>query len=93
MLDATSGYYKIAFDEVSKEKTAFAWKGGLYGFNKFPFECAKRSVIQKINKLDINEECKQFVLPYSDDIFVFLRSDKEHEKHLEMLRTRLLNVG
>lgn len=36
-VDATSGYYQIAMNENYKEKTAFAWKGGLYEFNRLPF--------------------------------------------------------
>jgi hypothetical protein len=36
-LDATSGYYQVGIAEADKEKTAFAWKGGLYEFNRMPF--------------------------------------------------------
>jgi hypothetical protein len=37
-LDATSSYYQIEMNNEDRQKTAFAWKGGLYEFNRMPFE-------------------------------------------------------
>ena len=36
-LDLRSGYWQIAMDDKSKEKTAFTCHLGLYDFNRLPF--------------------------------------------------------
>lgn len=36
-LDATSGYFQIPIDKADIEKTAFAWKTGLYEFVRMTF--------------------------------------------------------
>ncbi|KAF9761285.1 Retrovirus-related Pol polyprotein from transposon opus [Nosema granulosis] len=71
-LDATSGYYQIGMHEPDKQKTAFAWKGGLYEFNRMPFGlCNAPATIQRAMDQLIGNPCSKFVIPYLDDIIVF----------------------
>ncbi|MGL6131243.1 MAG: reverse transcriptase family protein, partial [Fusobacteriaceae bacterium] len=88
-LDATKGYYQIELEEADKEKTAFAWKGGLYEFNRLPFGlCNAPATFQRIMD-NIFRGCYDYVIPYLDDIIIFSRSKDEHRLHLRSVMEKL----
>lgn len=89
-LDATSGFYQIALDEETKEKTAFAWKEGLYKFTRMPFVlCNAPATFQRAMDSIFLGECSSFITPYFDDIIVF--SDT-YEKHIRHLKTAISKI-
>ncbi|KAF9760902.1 Retrovirus-related Pol polyprotein from transposon [Nosema granulosis] len=93
-LDATSGYYQIPVDEGDKEKTAFAWKGGLYEFNRMPFGlCNAPATFQRTMDKILGEERGAYVLPYLDDIVIYSRSLADHERHVLAVLEKLKDAG
>ncbi|KAF9758233.1 Retrovirus-related Pol polyprotein from transposon, partial [Nosema granulosis] len=93
-LDATSGYYQIGIDEKDKEKTAFAWKGGLYEFNRMPFGlCNAPATFQRAMDEIIGNCFSDFVIPYLDDIIIFSRNETEHLQHLNIVLNKLKASG
>ncbi len=93
-LDATSGYYQISMCEADKKKTAFAWKGGLYEFNRMPFGlCNAPATFQRTMDKILAEERGKFVIPYLDDIIIYSKSSDEHIEHVKKVIGRLQNAG
>ena len=75
-LDATSGYYQIAMDPKDMEKTAFAWKNGLFEFKRMPFGlCNAPATFQRAMDQVFRKERFKFIIPYFDDIIVCLFRD------------------
>lgn len=94
VLDATSGYYQIAMEEKDKEKTAFSFKGRLYEFNRMPFGlCNAPATFQRTMDEIFSKENRMFVIPYLDDIIVYSKSRREHEKHLRIVLGKLKAAG
>ncbi|MGL4850996.1 MAG: reverse transcriptase domain-containing protein [Clostridium sp.] len=93
-LDATSGYYQLAMEEKDKEKTAFAWKGGLYEFNRMPFGlCNAAATFQRAMDEIFRKENRKFVIPYLDDIIIYSRDESEHRKHLRTVLGKVRAAG
>lgn len=93
-LDATSGYYQIEMNEEDKKKTAFAFKGGLYEFNRMPFGlCNAPATFQRAMDSILEEERGRFVIPYLDDIIIFSKSMEEHKIHVDVVMKKLKNAG
>jgi hypothetical protein len=64
-LDATTGYYQIPMKNEDMEKTAFAWKSGLYEFTRMPFGlCNAPATFQRIMDCLFRKEIGEFVIPY-----------------------------
>jgi hypothetical protein len=86
IMDATAGYHQIALEEEDKKKTAFAWKGELFEFNRMPFGlCNAPATFQTIMNTVLKNENWKFAIPYLDDIIVFSITIEEHKKHLEIV--------
>ncbi|WUR04295.1 endonuclease [Vairimorpha necatrix] len=93
-LDATSGYYQIALEEVDKEKTAFSWRGGHYEFNRMPFGlCNAPATFQRTMDKIFVKENRKFVIPYLDDIIIYSKNHQEHHEHLEIVLGKLKAAG
>ncbi|KAF9762429.1 Retrovirus-related Pol polyprotein from transposon [Nosema granulosis] len=93
-LDATSGYYQIAVEEEDKKKTAFAWKGGLYEFNRMPFGlCNAPATFQRTMDKILREERGVYVIPYLDDIVVYSKNLEEHKEHIMNVLNKLKEAG
>lgn len=89
-LDATLGYYQIAMEEKDVEKTAFAYKNGLYEFVRMPFGlCNAPVTFQRAMNIIFRKEIGKFFIPYLDDIIVFFSSINEHENYLEIVMGKL----
>ena len=93
-LDATSGYYQIAMDPKDMEKTAFAWKNGLFEFKRMPFGlCNAPATFQRAMDQVFRKERFKFIIPYFDDIIVYSETMEEHEEHLRIVFGRLQAAG
>ncbi|KAF9760727.1 Transposon Ty3-I Gag-Pol polyprotein [Nosema granulosis] len=93
-LDATSGYYQLAMEENDKQKTAFAWKSGLYEWERMPFGlCNASATFQRTMDQVFLKERDRFVLVYLDDIIVYSNNKDDHQKHLEIVIGRLRAAG
>ncbi|KAF9752805.1 Retrovirus-related Pol polyprotein from transposon, partial [Nosema granulosis] len=94
ILDATSGYYQIAMDEADREKTAFAFKGQLYEYNRMPFGlCNAPATFQRAMDSIFRAENRRFVIPYLDDIIVYSQRLEDHENHLRIVLGKLKGAG
>ncbi|KAF9761555.1 Retrovirus-related Pol polyprotein from transposon opus [Nosema granulosis] len=93
-LDATSGYYQIKMAEEDKHKAAFAFKGGLYEFNRMPFGlCNAPATFQRAIDQILEDFRGKFVLPYLDDIIIYSEDHAKHEIHLRKVMTKLKEAG
>ena len=81
-LDLASGYWQIALDEESKEKTAFISKKGLYQFEVMPFGLSNAgATFQRTMEYVLKGLTN--VLCYLDDILVYSKTFKDHMDKLE----------
>lgn len=93
-LDATSRYHQILLSPKDREKTAFAWKNGLYEYTRMPFGLTNApATFQRIMDTIFRREIGKFVQPYLDDIIVFSRTKEEHAEHLKLVMGRLRAAG
>lgn len=89
-LDLKSGYWQIALDPKTKDRTAFATHGGLYEFNVLPFGLSNAgATCQRLMQLVLRGLQWKTVLLYLDDIIVFARSPEEHLSRLREVFERL----
>jgi hypothetical protein len=76
------------------EKTAFAYKNGLYEFLRMHFGlCNAPATFQRIMDTIFRKERGLFVCPYLDDIIVFSKNITEHKKHLDIVLGKLKAAG
>ena len=97
-LDLASGYWQIAMDPNSREKTAFITHSGLYEFLVMPFGlCNAPSAFQRLmNRVlcGLNpEDGPMFVAVYLDDVLIFSRTMEEHLVHLQLVLDRIIQAG
>lgn len=80
-IDLRSGYYQIAMEEGSKEKTAFGTRFGQFEFQVMPFGLcnAPATFMAAMNELF---RSKSFVFVYMDDILIASKTEEEHRTHL-----------
>ena len=89
-LDLRSGYWQIAMDEESKQKTAFITHNGLYEFNVLPFGlCNSPATFQRLMTHILRGLEWSICLVYIDDLIIFSRTFDEHLTHLEQVFKRL----
>ena len=93
-LDLKSGYWQIAMDEESKEKTAFTCFLGLNQFRVMPFglNCAPSYFSELMNKVLSGIQHK-FTLAYLDDIIIYSKTFDEHIEHIKAVFSRLRAAG
>ena len=97
-LDLASGYWQIAMDPNSQEKTAFITHSGLYEFLVMLFGlCNAPSAFQRLmNRVlcGLNpEEGPMFVAVYLDDVLIFSRTMEEHLVHVQLVLDRIIQAG
>ncbi|KAF9762240.1 Transposon Ty3-I Gag-Pol polyprotein [Nosema granulosis] len=81
-------------EKSDKQKTAFAWKTGLYEWERMPFGlCNAPASFQMTMDQIFLKERSRFVLVYLDDIIVFSNNKEEHEAHLDIVLGRLRASG
>ena len=92
-LDLRSGYYHIALDDESKDKTAFVTPFGKYEFNAVPFGLAQAPAdFQQLISI-VLQDCGDFAMAYLDDIIIFSQNEQEHLKQIKITFKKLKKAG
>ena len=93
-LDLASGYWQIAMDSQSKEKTAFTTYSGLFQFRKMPFGLVNApATFQRLMEVVLAGLARKVCVVYLDDILVFGRTLAEHNANLTLVLERLRTAG
>ena len=93
-LDLASGYWQVAMDEDSKEKTAFTTFAGLYQFRKMPFGLVNApATFQRLMEIVLSGLARSVCVVYLDDVLVFGRTMEEHNVNLSKVTDRLREAG
>jgi hypothetical protein len=89
-VDLRSGYHQLIIRESDIPKTAFHTRYGLYEYTMMSFGLtnAPAYFMYFINKVFM-EYLDKFVLVFLIDIFIFSKTEEEHEKHLRMILEKL----
>ena len=78
-----SGYWQILVNEGDKEKIAFTWHKGLYGYNVMPFGLISAPVMfQELVSVALHG-LGDFAIAYLDDIIIFSASSEEYKQHIK----------
>ncbi|GJW21406.1 putative reverse transcriptase domain-containing protein [Tanacetum coccineum] len=85
-IDLRSGYHQLRVREEDIAKTSFRTCYGYYEFQVIPFGLTNAPVVF----MDLmNRVCKsyldRFVIVFIDDILIYSKSKKEHERHLKLI--------
>jgi len=89
-LDLLSGYWQIAMDDASREKTAFSTRYGHYEWLVLPFGVANGpgGFQKRVNRLLV-KYVDVFVIVYMDDILIYSKTRREQVEHLKLVLTAL----
>lgn len=91
-LDLANGYWQIALDDSSKEKTAFSANNNHFEFNVMPYGvCNGPSTFQRtIQQVLVGSNC---LPPYIDDVVIATNSWEDHRASLTDILTKLKKAG
>eukprot|EP00057_Strongylocentrotus_purpuratus_P010055 XP_011664529.1 PREDICTED: transposon Ty3-I Gag-Pol polyprotein [Strongylocentrotus purpuratus] len=93
-LDLANGYFQIAMDENSIDKTAFRVPWGLFEFLRMPQGLVNSpSTFQRVMELVLGDLNLTQLVIYLDDILVFSSTLEEHLTRLEAVFRRLTEYG
>ena len=93
-LDLASGYWQVAMDDDSREKTAFVTHSGLYEFLVMPFGlCNVPATFQRLMEVVLDGLVRKKCLVYIDDILVVGETFEEHLENLGLVLARLRQAG
>jgi hypothetical protein len=89
-IDLRSGYYQMKIRPEDVAKTAFVTRYGQYEFMVVSFRLtnAPAYFMNKMNKVFM-DELDKFVVIFIDDILIYSKIAKEHEKHLRVVLEKL----
>ena len=81
-IDLRSGYHQLRIRESDVPKTAFRTRYGQYDFLVMSFELtnAPAAFMDLMNRV-FRPYLDRFVIAFIDDIFVYSKSELEHERH------------
>lgn len=92
VLDARCGFWMVQIDDVSADLCTFSTPFGRYQFLRLPYgiSCAPEIFHAKLRQhLEDLEGVESFI----DDVIVWGRTKKEHDRRLEALLERALTIG
>ena len=93
-LDLAAGYWQVAMDPSSQEKTAFATYSGLYEFRKMPFGLVNApATFQRLMEVVLSGLARSGCHVYLDDVLVFGRTLQEHNENLTKVLARIRQAG
>ena len=93
-LDLASGYWQVAMDEESREKTAFVTHSGLYEFVVMPFGlCNAPATFQRLMETVLADLIRDKCIVYIDDILVMGETLEDHLHNLKRVLQRLTEAG
>ena len=93
-LDLASGYWQIAMEESSQEKTAFTTHVGLYEFVVMPFGlCNAPATFQRLMESILHGLIGRSCLVYLDDVLVLGKTAEEHISNLRKVWNCLREAG
>jgi hypothetical protein len=93
-LDLKGAYNLIRIHKGDKWKTAFRTRYGLFECLVMPFGLTNAPAsFQKIINHVLREYIDDFIIVYLDDILIFLKTFKEHEKHIHRVLQTLQNAN
>ena len=84
--DLKSGFWQIALDPRTRQKTAFISHEGLFQFKVMPFGLTNApDTFQRLMDVVLGRLKWSCCLVYLDDIIVYSRTFTEHMHHLELV--------
>ena len=93
-LDMASGYWQVAMEPSSIEKTAFITYSGLYEFRRMPFGLVNApATFQRLMELVLAGLARSSCLVYLDDVLVIGSTLEEHNQNLEKVLERICQAG
>ena len=92
-LDLSKGFYQIAIEKESIEKTAFITPFGKFAFTRMPFGFRNAPAIFQRTIEVVLRDCYEYSAPYIDDILVFSRNGREHLQQLREVFNALSQNG
>jgi hypothetical protein len=89
-IDLNSGYHQLRIREEDIEKTTFCTRYGHYEFivMSFGLTNAPAAFIEAMNRM-LHEFLDDFVVVFLDDILIYSKTEKEHERHLRLVLSAL----
>ena len=92
-IDLNKGYYQVRVAEQDIQKTAFVCRDGHFEFTRMPFGLKNASAFfQKLTSMFM-APCRQFAVPYIDDIVFFSNNWEGHLGHVETVLSVLKGAG
>ena len=93
-LDMAAGYWQVAMEPSSREKTAFSTYSGLYEFCKIPFGLVNAPVtFQRLMEVVFSGLARDGCLVYLDDVLVIGKTLDEHNENLAKVFARIREAG
>lgn len=93
-LDLASGYWQVALDPETRDKTAFTTHKGLFEFIRMPFGlCNAPATFQRVMQSVLAGLEWKCCYVYIDDTLVASETFEEHLEHLRAVLLRLRKAG